>query len=224
VPFDTAYVLDIEQALQEQSPDSWRRLNGEELALPHWQGLFCAGWRIDIPAGSVRIDSLDHLLVVIDAAFPNSQPRVFAPQAKGDTQWPHVGTEGLLCLESTRLVAASGQRVLQHLSWAERLLNYSDSECRREFEREFLAYWNQNQPSCLKKRGLQILSLSKSGADSRKIVYYDDLINRRIVFSDSESELVNWLKNGGFKPESRRILSSWLHQLAWARRLKSTPR
>ena len=160
MPFDAAYVPDIELALQEQLPGRWRRLNVPERAAQPLK-IFCAGWRIDVPAASVRIDGVDHFVVVVDTAFPNSQPRVFAPQAGSDFRWPHVEAEGLLCLKSTRVVAAPGQRVLQHLLWAEELLNYSDVICQREFEREFVAYWEQRavSPSIGRTRNALVLSI-----------------------------------------------------------------
>jgi hypothetical protein len=215
VPLDAAYVPVIELALQEQLPGRWRRLNVAELA---WQPLhsFCAGWRIDVPAALVRIHGVDHLVVVVDAAFPNSQPRVFAPQAGSDFRWPHVEADGLLCLKSTRLVAAPGERVLQHLLWAEELLNYSEVACRREFEREFVAYWNQRSSD--KKKRPDVLSLSRPRGESREVFYYTDRINGRIVFADSKSELVNWLRNSGSNPADREMLPTWLLRLCrpWA--------
>ena len=211
MPFDAAYVPDIELALQEQLPGRWRRLNVPELAAQPLN-IFCAGWRIDVPAASVRIDGVDHFVVVVDTAFPNSQPRVFAPQAGSDFRWPHVEAEGLLCLKSTRVVAAPGQRVLQHLLWAEELLNYSDVTCRREFEREFVAYWNQR--AVAKKKRPDVLSLSKPGGESREVVYYTDRVNGRIVLADSKSELVGWLRNSGSNPSDREVLPTWLLRLA----------
>jgi len=173
---------------------------------------FCTGWRVDVPAASVRIDGVDHFVVVVDAAFPNSQPRVFAPQAGSDFRWPHVEAEGLLCLKSTRVLAAPGHRVLQHLLWAEELLNYSEVRCRREFEREFVAYWTQRAGA--KKKRPQVLSLSKPGGESREVVYYADRINGRIVLADGKSELVEWLRNSGSNPSDREVLPTWLLRLS----------
>lgn len=209
--FDAAYVSDIELALHAQLPGRWRRLSAGELAT-HPLHIFCAGWRIDVPAASVRIDGVDHFVVVVDAAFPNSQPRVFAPQAGSDFRWPHVETGGLLCLKSTRVFAAPGQRVLQHLLWAEELVNFGDDECRREFEREFVAYWDQR--SSPKKKRPEILSLCKPGGDSREVVYSTDRIRGRIVLADSKTELVNWLRNSGSNPSDREVLPTWLLRLS----------
>ena len=173
---------------------------------------FYAGWRIDVPAASVRMDGVDHFVVVVDAAFPNSQPRVFAPQAGSDFRWPHVEADGLLCLKSTRLVAAPGKRVLQHLLWAEELLNFSEVACRREFEREFVAYWRLR--SGTSKKRADVLSLNKPGGESREVSYYIDRIHGRIVLADSKAELVNWLRNSGSNPADHEIMPTWLLRLS----------
>jgi len=109
------------------------------------------------------------------------------------------------------VAAAPGQRVLQHLLWAEELLNFSEAECRREFEREFGAYWDQR--SGAKKNRPDVLSLSKPGGESREVVYYTDRINGRIVFADSKAELVGWLRNSGSNPSDREVLPTLLLRL-----------
>ena len=81
-----------------------------------------------------------------------------------------------------------------------------------EFEREFVAYWNQR--SSARKQRHDVLSLSKPGGASREVVYYADRINGRIVVADSKSELVNWLRNSGSNPSDREVLPTWLLRLS----------
>lgn len=167
---------------------------------------------MELPADSVLIDGVDHLLIVIDEAFPNSQPKILAPQAGHDYRWPHVDSHGRLCLKPTQLTRDPGERVLQHLKWAHRLLNYSEDERRHEFEREFAAYWNQRSTNKTKRP--EVLSLMKPGGISREVVYFDDsLLNRRIVVADDKGELVNWLRNSGSNPSDKAILPTWLSSL-----------
>ena len=68
-----------------------------------------------IPAGSLELKTVDHLVLAVDAAFPNSQPRIFAPAAGSDYSWPHVEQAGLLCLRSSRNSAPIADRVEMHL-------------------------------------------------------------------------------------------------------------
>lgn len=168
---------------------------------------------MELPADSVLIDGVDHLLVVIDGRFPNSQPRILAPQAGNDYRWPHVESHGLLCLKSTRLTSDPGERVLQHLWWAHELLNYSEDECRREFEREFTAYWNQRSTD--KRKRPEVLSLMKPSGITREVVYIDDRLHGRIVVADDTVELVNWLRNSGSNPSDKAILPTWLFSLPY---------
>ena len=96
---------------------------------------------MNIPVGSLELKAADHLVLAVDAAFPNSQPRIFAPAAGSDYSWPHVEQAGLLCLRSSRNSAPIADRVQAHLRDAEELLNFPEPKRREEFEREFMAYW-----------------------------------------------------------------------------------
>lgn len=166
---------------------------------------------MELPEDSVLIADVDYLLVVVDAVFPNSQPRVIAPQAGDDYRWPHVESKGLLCLKATRLVSDPGERVLQHLQWACELLSYSECERRSEFQREFTAYWNHSLSK--KSKSLEVYSLIKPGGISREVVYVQDSANRRIVVADEKAELINWMRNSGGNPGDRDILPAWLSRL-----------
>ncbi len=66
----------------------------------------------------------DHLVLAIDAAFPDSQPRIFAPAAGSNYSWPHVEQAGLLCLRPSRNAAPIADRVVTHLCDAVDLLNF----------------------------------------------------------------------------------------------------
>jgi ThiF family/Prokaryotic E2 family B len=211
MPFEATYVRGIESALQQEHPNRWRRLDQAELISPPLKK-FSVGWRIEVPANSLRIEGVDYLNIALDHTFPNSQPRVFAPQAGSNFRWPHVELEGLLCLKATKLAAAPPLRVLQHLRWAEELLNYDDLKCRQEFEREFVAYWNQR--SGPKAKRPDVLSLLKPGGESREIVYVNDRANGRIVIADSKPELMSWLRNNSVILSDRELMPTCLLRLS----------
>ena len=192
-------------------PGVWRRLTNAELKqLPLSKP--SSGWRIDLDVGAVKYDGIDHLFIAVDAAFPNSQPRVLAPQAGSDFRWPHVEEKGLLCLKSTRLSVAPAQRILQHIAWAHELLNYGDVQCQQEFEREFSAYWDHRSSD--KSKLPMFFSMVAPGGKSREIVYFNDFTSNRIVVADSKSQLISWLRNSGKNPSDKDIQSSWVLRLS----------
>lgn len=197
----------IETCLEESYPGSWRRMAGNELKADHLiSGK--AAWRIELPTASVRISEVDHLLLVIDAAFPNSQPRVFAPGAGSDFRWPHIEQFGLLCLRPTSIFADVRDRTRVHLADALQLLNYSDADCQSEFEREFVSYWTQQATAV--KDGHLILSLVKPGGDTRAIYHHFDSRKGQYVVADNPNELKSWLRNSGLNPKDKDILPASL--------------
>ncbi|EPY8539881.1 MULTISPECIES: ThiF family adenylyltransferase [Pseudomonas] len=205
-PFDL-----VERGLQECRPDTWRRLTAQELSADFlWA--FRSGWRVDLQAGEVSIAGVDHLLFVIDAAFPNSQPRVFAPGAGSDFRWPHVERFGLLCLRPTSLFADVADRIGVHLADALELLTYSAAECQAEFEREFLAYWAQQAVSA--SSSPQILSLLKPGGEARTIYQYFDYRAGKCVVADDKTQLKDWLRNCGVNAGDKDILPATLLKLS----------
>jgi hypothetical protein len=161
----------IEAELQRQRPGRWRRLIVEELN----QGalrLFQSGWRVEISQNEIRPTEVDHFLVVIDAVFPNSQPRILAPGMGSDFRWPHVEPQGFLCLRPTSVAASAADRVRIHLGDALELLNYTEEKCATEFEREFGAYWSHQ---AIRPDGsLRVVSLVKPGGKSRQIFFHLD--------------------------------------------------
>lgn len=209
-PFNASYIPNIELTLEQKFKGHWRRLSTEELTNKPLHR-FCTGWRIEIPPASIRIEGVQYLEIVVDAKFPNSQPRVFAPQAGSSFKWPHIEAEGKLCLRSTRSSAAPGERLFQHILWAHELLSYSDIAIKREFEREFISYWGQRVKT--KHPNRKILSLITPSMGSREVVYYTNPQNDQIILADNRSELVLWLGNRGTKVKDRDILPTQVVRL-----------
>lgn len=206
-------IVSIETELQAQVSGSWRKLDAKEINNIRRKAIAeaSAGWKIELPKGFVQCPDVNYLLVVIDAQFPLSQPRVLAPEACRDFAWPHVEAEGLLCLNATPSNGDSGQRVMRHIIWAQELLNFPVEKIRAEFEREFSSYWFHK--ASISSNCTSILSLLAPTARSREIVWFHDLGNTRIVVADDKASLSLWLRNAGVNPSEKSIHSSWLEWL-----------
>lgn len=200
----------IEVALEQWGPGRWRRLTTEEMRLATLP-LFDTGWHVDIGDNAVRSLDVAHFLLVVDAAFPNSQPRVFAPGMGGDYRWPHVEKHGLLCLRPTSIAAPIGDRVYLHLDDALQLLNFSDEKCSAEFEREFGSYWSQQaiQPH----QTPRVISLVKPGGKSRQVQFFMDNKLFRFVVADTKADAKAWLSNAGTAIGDRELLPGLLVRL-----------
>lgn len=167
---------------------------------------------MSIPAGSLELKTADHLVLAVDAAFPNSQPRIFAPAAGSDYSWPHVEQAGLLCLRPTRNSAPIADRVQAHLRDAEELLNFPEPKRREEFEREFMAYWAHRATSSADRA--QVWSLVTPGGITREVAYFFDSSSNRRVIADDKDALKRWLRNTGANPGDKQIYPTWLFRLS----------
>lgn len=205
----------IEAEIQSQRAGRWRRLTTEELhqQSPH---AFDSGWRVEVAEGEIRPAGVDHLLVVIDAAFPNSQPRILAPGMGSDFRWPHVEPKGLLCLRPTSVAAPAADRIRLHLGDALELLNYPEHKCSAEFEREFGAYWAQQ--AIRSQDSLRVVSLVKPGGKSRQVFFHLDNRLSRLVVADTKAEVKVWLNSAGSPIGDRDLLPGLLVRLKkpWA--------
>lgn len=152
-----------------------------------------ACWRIELNAGQVKAQQVSYLLLVIEPAFPNSQPRVYAPELKiGD--WPHVERQGRLCLKATPLDANIVSRLIEHIKDALELLNFDQVQCQAEFQREFASYWSQLTNSSEGALNV-VLSLLKPAMGQRGIVCYRDQGRHLLLAAEDESTLCQWYEN-----------------------------
>lgn len=200
----------IEAELQSQRPGRWRRLSAEELHQELW-GHFQHGWRVEIAQGEIRAVGVGHFFIVIDAAFPNSQPRVFVPEMGSSFQWPHVEPKGLLCLRPTLVTAPAADRIRLHLSDALELLNYPDEKCAAEFEREFGSYWSQLAIGPQERP--RVVSLVKPSGKSRQVAFHLDSRSSRLLVADTKAEVKAWLNGAGFAIGDHDILPGLLVRL-----------
>jgi hypothetical protein len=151
-------------------------------------------------------------VLAVDAAFPNSQPRIFAPAAGSDYSWPHVEQAGLLCLRSSRNSAPIADRVEMHLRDAQELLNFPEPKRREEFEREFTAYWSHRATNSADRA--RVWSLVTPGQETREVAYFFDARSNRHVIADDKDALKRWLRNTGANPGDKQIYPTWLFRLS----------
>lgn len=153
---------------------------------------------------------VDRLTIIVDAWFPDTQPRIVAHGiTEEDKAWPHVEGEGLLCLKSTRCGADAGERVVRHLAWAQELLKFDAEQRRHEFQREFGTYWGR---CCDKRDARTIYSLVNPQGPSREINYCRVAGTIGLVFADTKQQLEVWLRNAGHDAGVRDVYRTWL---AW---------
>lgn len=207
----TALVGEVEARLAELYPGQWIQLAADEVkALGQRQ--FVLAWRVNIPARSLAHAAVDHLVVAIDRWFPNSQPRIFAPSAGADYQWPHVEPNGLLCLRSSQREASAAARIAFHLEDANVLLNFSEDRRRQEFEREFVAYWSHR--STRQSARPRVVSLVTPSGGAREVCYFFDPKSDWHVIADDKQALRRWLRNAGVNAGDKLIFPTWLFRLS----------
>ena len=162
-----------------------------------------AGWHIRVPPQWTLFGGITHILVVIDPLFPSSDPRVVATQAPPDFSWPHVEAGGLLCLPALRRSASPSDRVLKAIEYTFELGAYDADERKREFTREFKAYWDH------KKSPSSPLFWTLVPVDGNPAVvwYYNDRDSHRYIFCDSKDRLREWLRNAGKNPDDKQFFS-----------------
>jgi molybdopterin/thiamine biosynthesis adenylyltransferase len=149
---------------------------------------------------------VDHMFIVVDAGFPLSDPRVFAPQAPALYRWPHVEERGLLCLMSLQRGAAPSEKIILAYNDAVLLAWFDDDHKKREFNREFRAYWNRRKSP----KAPLFLSLIDPRGQSREIWYFLSADRQTYVFGDTKASLRDWLTNRGQSPADREIVRTLL--------------
>lgn len=203
----------VAAALDAHSPGHWRSLSVAELQhVPRPVDVLAwsAGWRLQIPENWVRCACISYLFLLVDSAFPRSQPRIAAPEVQPEWTWPHVESGGILCLRKSALQASLDERIRDHLAWAFQLLNYTDQEVRHEFEREFATYWALHRTSG--SRVPHALTILEPRRKTREVAIYLGEPKSRIVAAENREQLIGWLHNNGINPRQKDLATSLL---AW---------
>ena len=200
-------ILSIEAELAQHRPGGWRRLHlGEIDHVPRLAAR--AGWRLDVPAGQFVCERVDCMHLLIDHAFPRTEPRVVIPSLDlGD--WPHVEPDGVLCLRKTSWGKDPGDRAIQCIDDASTLLDFDEARCRDEFTREFSAYWNQRVHA-----GAPVfITLNMPAGPTRPIFFAPWRNGTRFVLGDNPDSVERWLEHKGEEVSAdsvKKTLLIWL--------------
>lgn len=191
-------IEEIETALARVRPEGWRRAKDVEFRQLSIEREGSSAWKVDFPVGKLSHPLVDHVFLVIDANFPYSEPRVIVPQAiiPQAPRWPHVESNGLLCLATTKISASASQRILTALQDAFDVLTMNTSGRQDEFRREFTSYWSQEVKNDT-PRGYSLLA----DIDKSRDIYFYWAREGKIVFADDEAKLQAWLKNAGISEQ-----------------------
>lgn len=214
VNFSCAHVGSIESALEQHRPGAWRRLGIAELE-QHSDLPATAGWHLKVREGQFACAGVNRIHLVIDNAFPTSEPRVIVPSLKLG-EWPHVEAGGLLCLIRTARSASAGDRAMGCISYARDLLNFDDARRKQEFAREFAAYWAHN--ISVSSSAPLFMTLTAPLAGSREIYFARYRKGARVILGENRESLQRWLEHSGEnveRGEIRKTLQIWLPE-PWA--------
>lgn len=211
-----AWVGEVEAALREHSGRVWRPMDRgacDSRGGDTWQAAWCSS----VAAEDVRCPGVTALIVALPAGFPCAQPLVLIDRAPATPPWPHVESFGRLCLRATRLNDSPAARVLQHLAWADELLQFSAARCAREFAREFRSYWAR-AVIAQRKRTLPLLSLVSPRGESREIAFIRYGPGDQTVAADDRQALLAWLRHRGWAAREKAVRTTWLQRLPrpWA--------
>lgn len=146
---------------------------------------FSDGWRAPVafPSGERRLDTL------IGDGFPFEVPRIALVDRPPYLTWPHVESDGVLCLptdqDMTR-IGASVEIVQQLLSEAATLVeNCERGENLDDFRSEFLSYWRSDADA---PRVYSLLS-----PPERSGVAFVHRLQGLYVVADDQNDLLRWL-------------------------------
>ena len=168
-------------------------------------------WRVNLLQPSVIAPSIDHLWVGLDWSFPYSQPIVRVPDVKHRPLFPHIESNGDLCLPRSPVRHTGDVRVLQRLGHALWLLSQNRQWCVAEFRREFLSYWTHH----LSKRPgeLRVVSLLDPTARAGPIVTHQVSTDPLIRVAQDRDTLETWLAHTGTKTMQAEFAEAWFQPL-----------
>ena len=182
-------------------PGGTRPLLPEELA-KYGVRRFVAGWRVSV--GFASMPGALALDILADGAFPYSPARIALADRTAGRGWPHVETDGVLCLlpnSASIDVDAPVEVVRNQLSDACSLVEASLAGTNRDdFLSEVGSYWTRT--SYTPTVGLR--ALVRIGGPSRVVKVWRargfDLVG------DDAEGCLRWLKHVGAKAEARNLV------------------
>ena len=165
-------------------------LNREQLALAYPTRDFSSGWRLS----DLDVDGKRHRLdICLTEEYPFAAPRLALPESRVFLTWPHVESDGVLCLlaEQTTIDPLQPVAVVEDLIRSAReLIIASEANLNEEdFRDEFLTYWSYGVDSSSPSVKSLLRACSKS-----KVV--SCLCTATYTFvAETDSQLVSWLGN-----------------------------
>jgi len=150
---------------------------------------FAHGWRM-----SVDFSSATHrLLLLVDANFPYSFPRICIEDGPELLSWPHLERHGLLC---TMPSEASGDwaqptKIVDFvLGQAARLIEHNlHSDVHADFQEEFLSYWSY---AC-EAQSINGVSILEPVGPARQVHAYTGMSTW--YFGETKRKLTDWLRH-----------------------------
>ena len=171
--------------------------------LRYYQGKYIAGWEFfglqPIKGTSLR------LLLPVDTPFLSPVVGTWPPISQ--LKYPHVETQGILCLHDPEKGFSRDTKALAllFLDLAYQLFELNAAE---EFQNEFVTYWDVNS----KWFTHSITSLCRPIGPSRFV--YATYIHAKLVIADNEDQVVHWIKNyrlGTQKIDTFKIPFVWVN-------------
>jgi hypothetical protein len=196
----------IQHELSRQLQGRWSQISLTTNAPARNMAASCiAVWKIDFADGDIVYPNVNFVYVGIDKQFPRTQPKLWIPgYVHGKSKsWPHIDNNGTLCLPRSSMNHEPEHRIIQHLAWAQTLLNMDPVTRRKDFMREAAAYWAQSHTNLE-----NVYSLLSLKPESRVIAYAG---NRREFFvADTPQELAKYLMHLKSTKQSATIYQGYL--------------
>ncbi|MEJ2652737.1 MAG: E2/UBC family protein, partial [Gammaproteobacteria bacterium] len=157
-------------------------------------GGYCRGWQVPVDfSDGVRRD----LYVLVNTDFPYVPPRIVVPHGPHILAWPHLESEGFLCVLPNDAAVSSQDPagVVEYvLGEACRLIEDSiNGRNVEDFRQEFLSYWELAASSGSPK----YISLLEPHGPGRRVYVWRGQ-NRRVVGENPQS-VEKWLTRWGAK-------------------------
>ena len=167
------------------------------------------GWRIalEFPSGVRLVD------ILVGSNFPFAPPRIALVDPPPPLTWPHMETEGHLCLLPNGTPVSADDPVgvvVDLLDGALRLVEASEAGANvDDFRSEFLSYWPVDLDAD------DIFSLVEPRGPSRTVAAFPRKTN--VVIAEDEAALGKWLRHTKLAPDDKkfdfeRALLIWLEQ------------
>lgn len=150
---------------------------------------FICGWMIDITTSNQTFE----FHIILDTYFPYSPIRIAYKTNDFFLKWPHVEPNGLLCLPVENSDGIE-EKIYKNLFNAIELIeNCQNSEQFREkeFQDEFISYWNHSTGS------VKINSLLDINNTTSRLIYIWNDSKFKLV-GESIEQIESWLKHEGF--------------------------